>query len=162
VTAIAAASATTAETTAASAVVLGPSFVDIDGASTELAAVECGDGFFAIFIAVHFDEAKATGASGIAIGHDADTVDLTVAFENLPEFVFTGIETEIPHKDVLHASSPALICRKCELSSRTAGRETFLKILTGAGNSRMRGKYSRVLWNRCQQKGADQHSSTFQ
>ena len=146
--AIAATSATAASaetTTATSAVGLGASFVDIDGASADLAPVKGCYGFLTVFVAVHFNEAKAAGASGIAIGHDTDTVDLAIAFKELPEFVFTSIEAEVAYKDVLHASSPALSCRECELSSRTAGRETFLKILTGAGNSQMRGKYSRVL-----------------
>jgi len=124
---------TAAAETAAPALGFRASFVNVDGASAELTAIERSDGLLAVFVAVHFDEAESTGASSIAIGHDAHAVDLTVTFKNLPQLVFTSVEAEVPHKDVLHASSPALICRKCELVRGLAGRKAFLEILTGAG-----------------------------
>src|SRR5579872_1260069 len=81
-----------AATTASSALSLGTGFVHVDGASADLGAVQCCDGFLAVLIAGHFDEAETAGAAGVAVGHDTDAIDLTVTFENLPEFVFVGVE----------------------------------------------------------------------
>jgi len=106
-------------TTTAAALGLGAGFVDVDGAPANLATVEGCDRFFAVFVAGHLDKTETAGAAGIAIGHDAHTVHLSVTFEKLPELILTGIEAEVSYKDILHASSPALSCRKCELSSRT-------------------------------------------
>lgn len=87
--AVAAATSTLATAaTATGTVALGSSFVDIDLAAADLAAVEGGNGFFAVFGIHHLDKTEATGASGFAIGHDADAVYLSVRLENLTELVF--------------------------------------------------------------------------
>ena len=115
--------AATAEASTAAALGLGSSLVDVDGPSAELRAVQSRNGFLSVVITGHLNETEAPGTPSVSIRHDADTVHLTVAFKDLPQFIFIGIEAEIPHKNILHASSSALSCRKCELSSRTAGRE---------------------------------------
>jgi hypothetical protein len=118
ISAIAAATTATAEASAsATALGLGPGFIDVDGASADLRSVQCGDRLLAVFIARHLDKTEAAGASRVAVRQDADAVDLTVALEDLPQFILICVEAEVPHKNVLHASSPALSCRKCELSS---------------------------------------------
>jgi hypothetical protein len=125
-TAAAAVSAIAATTAAAtrSALGLGPRFIYIDGASTDLRAIQRRDRLFAVFVAGHFYKPKAPGTPGFAIRQNAYPVYLTVSLEDLPQFVVVGVETQIPHKDILHASSPALSCQECELSSANlAGRE---------------------------------------
>ena len=121
------ASASTAVATPAAtsaAFCLGPSLVDVDRASANLRSIQSSDGFFSILVAGHLHKSEAARTAGVAVGHDAHAVDLSVGLEQLPQFVFVGIEAEIPHKDILHASAPALSCRKCELTSADlAGRE---------------------------------------
>jgi hypothetical protein len=134
VSTIASAATTTAVATAATTTAafgLGPRFIYVDGASADLRTVESGNCLFSIFVAGHLNETKAARAAGIAIGHDAHAVDLSVRFEELPKFIFIGVEAEIPHKNILHASASALSCRMCEQLGGLA-RE-FLKIGTGAG-----------------------------
>ena len=141
ISAVAATAAPAAVTAAATtaALSLGAGFVDIDGASADLGAVERRDGFVAVLVAGHLDETKAARAACIAIGHNAHAVYLSITLEQLPQFILTGVKAQVPHKNILHASSPALSGWKCELSCRTGRTENaFLKILTGAGNSRMR------------------------
>jgi hypothetical protein len=109
--------AATAASTTAGALGLRPSFVDVDRASTNLRTVQRSDGFFAVFIAGHFNESETAGATRVTIGHDANAIHLPVSFKNLSQFFLAGIEAEVPYKDVLHASSSALSCRKCELDA---------------------------------------------
>jgi hypothetical protein len=121
VSAIAAATATaeasTPTSTSGSALGLGPGFIDVDGASADLRSVQRSDRLLAIFVAGHLDKTESAGASRVAVCQDANAVDLAVALEDLPQFILICVETEVPHKNILHASSPALSCRKCELSS---------------------------------------------
>jgi hypothetical protein len=112
---------------------LGTGFVDVEGASADLLAVQRRNGFFSIVVAGHFHETKAAGTSRIAVGHDAYPVDLPIAFEQLAELIFPCIEAEIPHENILHALASALSCRECEQFGGLAGRCTFLRIRTGAG-----------------------------
>jgi hypothetical protein len=104
-------------TTAAGTFRLGPGFVHVDGASANLRAVERGDCFLAVFVAGHFYESETAGAACVTIGHDANAIHLSVPFKNLSQFFLAGIEAKVPYKNVLHASSSALSCRKCELDA---------------------------------------------
>jgi hypothetical protein len=105
----------------------GPGFVDVDRATADLRTIQSSNCLFAIFVAIHLDEAKAAGAACVAIGQNADALHLSVALKSLPQLVFVGVEAQIPHKNILHASSPALSCWKCELSfSNLAGLRAFL------------------------------------
>ena len=137
--AAASAAVTASAASTAAAFRLRPRLVDVDGASADLRSIQCSDGFFPVLVARHLYKSEATRAAGIAVSHDAHAVDLSVGFEQLPQFVFVGIEAEISYKDILHASAPALSCRKCELTSADlAGREGLPEIDTGAGNSQLR------------------------
>jgi hypothetical protein len=108
-------------------------FVDVDSASAELRSIQPCDCLLPIFVAGHLDESEASGPAGVAVGHDADAIHLSIGLEGLPQFVFTGVEAEIPHENILHASASALSCRKCKLSSADlAGREGLPEIETGS------------------------------
>src|SRR5579864_407021 len=96
--------ASAATAASAAAIRFRTSFIHVDGASANLATVERGDGFVSIVIVHHFDEPEAPRTSGIPVGENADPLDLTVALEQLPQFVFVGVEAEIPHENILHAS----------------------------------------------------------
>jgi hypothetical protein len=96
-------------------------------------AVQGGDGFVAVIVIGHLNEAEAAGTSGVAVGHDAYPVHGAIGFEKLAEFVLIGVKAQIAHEDILHASAPALSCLKCEQFGGL-GRpgEPFLKIETGS------------------------------
>jgi hypothetical protein len=116
--------ATTTTASAASAAFgLRARFIHVNGASANLGTVQSGDGFLSILVAGHLDETEAAGASGVAVGHDADTIDLPMRLKKLPQFLFVGVEAEVSYKNILHASASAMSCRKCKLSSaELAGR----------------------------------------
>src|SRR5271169_2212024 len=111
--------ATSAATTSADAFCLGPRFVDVDGASADLCAVQRRDRLLAVLAAGHLDEAEAARTSGVAVRHDAHPVHLPVRLKRLAQFVFVGVEAEIPHKNILHASASALSCRSASSHRRT-------------------------------------------
>jgi hypothetical protein len=110
----AAAPTVTAATTAA-ALGLRARFVDVDGATADLRTVQGRNRFFSIFVAGHFHETESARAPRVAVGHDADPINLSVRFKRLPEFVFVSVEAQVPHKNILHSSASALSCRKCKL-----------------------------------------------
>jgi len=74
------ATALSAAATAAT-VFLGTRFVDVQRAAIQVAAVEFADGTIAFGVVAHFDKAKTSGLPGIAVGDDADAIDLAVRFK---------------------------------------------------------------------------------
>jgi hypothetical protein len=100
--AIPAATATT--TTAAAALHLGTGFVDVQGAATYLSSVQGGDRFVSLFPVRHLHETKAARAAGVAIGHDADAVNLSMRLEHLSQFFLGRIEVKVPNENILQAS----------------------------------------------------------
>jgi hypothetical protein len=96
--------AATATTTAAAALHLGTGFVDVQGAATYLSSVQGGDRFVSLFPVRHLHETKAARAAGVAIGHDADAVNLSVRLEHLSQFFLGRIEVKVPNENILQAS----------------------------------------------------------
>ncbi len=104
-----AASAPSAEAASSSApaagtIGFGARFVDVERASADFRAVDGGDGFLAFFGISHFNESEAARPSGVAIGHDADSVHLTVGRKQLTQFFFSGVEVQIAYKNIFQAS----------------------------------------------------------
>jgi hypothetical protein len=95
--------AATATTTAA-ALHLGTGFVDVQGAATYLGSVQGGDRFVSLFPVRHLHETKAARAAGVAIGHDADAVNLSMRLEHLSQFFLGRIEVKVPNENILQAS----------------------------------------------------------
>ena len=122
-TASAAITASAATTASAAAFRFRPRFVDVDRAPADLRAVQRRNRLLAVFVAGHLHESESTGASGIAVGHDADSIHLPERLKQLPQFVFGCVEAQIPHKDILHSSASALSCRTCKQFGGLAGRE---------------------------------------
>ena len=52
----------------------------------------------------HFHKTEPARAAGVAVGHDADPVYLSVRLEHLPQFFFRSIEVEVPNENILQAS----------------------------------------------------------
>jgi hypothetical protein len=98
-TAIPAAAATS---TTSATLDLGSGFVDVERASPNLSAVECRDGFIALFGVAHFHKAEAARAAGVAVRHDADAVHLPMGFEKFAQFIFPGIEVEVANENIFH------------------------------------------------------------
>jgi hypothetical protein len=98
-----AAATVAASTTTTAALGLRARFVDVDGAAADLRTVQGRDGLISIFVAGHFDETESARAPRVAVGHDADPINLSVRFKSLTKLIFTGVEAQIPHKNILHA-----------------------------------------------------------
>ena len=108
--------------------------VHVQRSSADLRSIQSGDRFFSVLVAGHLDEAEAAGSSSIAIGHNADPVDLPVRLEHLPQFVFRRVKAQVAYENILQASSSALRCRSASSMRRDwQVEETFLEIETGAG-----------------------------
>ena len=65
---------------------LGLSFVDFQGTSSEITSVQSSDGFVGFNGIGHFYKSEAPGATGLAIGYDADLLDRAMRFENASQF----------------------------------------------------------------------------
>jgi hypothetical protein len=89
-TSAATATGTATATTAwrASAIRLGTGFVNVQCAPTQFLAIECGNGLLGFGGIRHFDERKAAGTAGVAIGHDADLFDSSMRFEQCAQLCF--------------------------------------------------------------------------
>ena len=105
-----AASAAFAATAAAAAATLGfgTCLIHIEGSPTDLGAIESSDSLVAFLGVRHLHETKAAGAPGIAVGHDAYAIDLTISLEQPAQLVFTGVEIKVANKNVLQADAPQL------------------------------------------------------
>jgi hypothetical protein len=94
----------TVSATASATFYLRTGFVDVQSAAPELSTVQGGDGFVSIFGVGHLHKTKAARASGVAVGHDADPVYLSVCLEHLPQFFFRSVEVEVANKNILQAN----------------------------------------------------------
>src|SRR5579872_306257 len=70
--------------TATGAVRFGTRFIYIESATTDLRAVDSGNGLLAFLSIRHLNESKTARAASLAIGQDADPVHLTVRRKQLP------------------------------------------------------------------------------
>jgi hypothetical protein len=96
------ASASTVASAAAGVLRLGTRLVHVERATADLRAIQRSNSFFSILVAGHFHKAEPARPSGIAVGHDADPVHLSVRLKHLPQFFFRRVKAQISYKDVLH------------------------------------------------------------
>jgi len=109
-TTVAASTTTVAATTTATATVLTRTrFVDAQGATTHVRAVESGDGLGGIII-VHLDEPEATGALGLAVERNGHGDDFAMDFKQLPKLIFGRAKG--------HVSNINLLSQRLTLTSR--------------------------------------------
>ncbi len=84
----------------------GTGFVDHDLPAADIRAIERGDRVLRILIAGHFNETKALGTPGIAIGDHAHRFDSARLSKKLTQTGFRSREGEIPHiKFLSHKTS---------------------------------------------------------
>src|SRR4029077_7393552 len=105
------ATASAVASTASGVLSLRTCFIYIERTSTDLRAIQSGNGLVAIFVTGHFHKTESARASGIAVRHDADAVDLPKRLKHLPQFVFRCVKAQVADKNILQAYSSALICR---------------------------------------------------
>src|SRR5689334_11592600 len=92
--------ATTTFKTAAATLGLGTSFINIQVPAIQVAAVEGGNCLVGLRGVRHFDKGEAAGATGVAIGHDVDTVHVAVRLEQGANRGFSCREIQVSHEDV--------------------------------------------------------------
>jgi hypothetical protein len=102
-TAAAAESATTtaAAATTAATFFTGPGFVDGQGATAVLLAVEGRDSRLGFGVAVHFDKTKPLAAAGVTIIDDLGRHDLAMGAEQLLEFGAVHAIAEVSNVQLL-------------------------------------------------------------
>lgn len=110
-TTTAATTAKTTTTTAARRTAIRPRtcFVDVHGSSSKLPAVQSGDCFFGFGVVGHLNKSKASGLTGLAIGHNTDTFNGSVSFKKGTDRVFGRSEAEVSYKNVLHCLLVSLL-----------------------------------------------------
>jgi len=108
VTLVATAAAATSSATTAAALILGPSFVDDEGATIELLTIQSIDGGRRVVFLRHRHETETTGAASITIGDDSDFFDFTVLAKEVSERFLRGSEVQITHVNFQRTSSSPL------------------------------------------------------
>jgi hypothetical protein len=99
-----AAVSTTASTARAGTFFARASFVDRQRAACQLGAVQTGDGCLSAI--VHFDEGKATTASGFPVGDNLCPQHSAELRERLDEVVAGGLEGNVPNIQFLTHNYP--------------------------------------------------------
>ena len=92
----------TGESAAAIALALGPGFIDVQSTSFELRSVQTGDGLIRFLRITHFDERESTGAAGIAVGHNIDTINGSIPLEHRTNRRIGSGKIQIAYKNVFH------------------------------------------------------------
>jgi hypothetical protein len=82
--------------------------VHIQGTSPKLGAIQRCNCLISFFGVRHFHETESPRTTGIPVGHDTHAIHLTVSLEQAAQFLFTGIEIQVTHKNVLHTDAPQL------------------------------------------------------
>jgi hypothetical protein len=102
VVALASPAAAAKTSTTAAAFFLWPGLIDVQGPAIEFPPIQRGNRLFALTVITHFDEAKAPGAPGFAVGYDVHTIHRAVSLKHRSNRIFSSTETEISNKNVLH------------------------------------------------------------
>jgi hypothetical protein len=80
-------------------------FVHVQSAAAELSSVQSGYRALRLAFIRHFNESEASRSACIAIGFDADPLNLAVSLKEGTHALFGGAEVEVPYKDIFHAVS---------------------------------------------------------
>lgn len=95
-----ASSAGLAEVLARRAFLAFPRFIDPEGTSSEIGAIESADGVLGLLRIGHAYEGKAPRAAGLAIVNNLDLIYSSVGGEYLGELLVRRFEREVADKDV--------------------------------------------------------------
>jgi hypothetical protein len=82
---------------------LGPGFVYVESAGSELASVDRIDGLLGFLIVGHFYKAETSRLACITVFEYRNVIDLPVSCKSLSKFVFTDVEIQIAYINILHA-----------------------------------------------------------
>lgn len=88
----------------AGAIGFGASLVDVDGAATEIGAVQTGDGPVGFLRIAHFHEGKTTRAAGLAVRHQTDALHGAERFKCAANCFFRGAKIQVSYENFLHKS----------------------------------------------------------
>jgi hypothetical protein len=117
---------TAAAATATAAFWLRTRFVHIQRATSYLGAVQRGNCPLSLFGIRHLYKSEATRAPGFAVRHYAYAIHLPITFEQLPQLIFSGVEIQIPYKDVFQRDASVVELFECGLTS--AGKQVLLSL----------------------------------
>src|SRR4029077_10948880 len=101
-----AASAATTGTWAAAPWCFWARFVHFKVASTQLFAVQAGNGFGSFVVIGHFEKGKAAGSPGFPIHNQVNARHLSERLEQVAQFSFRGVKAHVTHKKILHYLLP--------------------------------------------------------
>lgn len=99
-----ASSTESAATTGSGPCFLGPSFIHIDRARTELCTIHPADGFLCVFIIGHLYKPEAARLSGVAVLQNGNVIYLAISGKCLAQVVLSDFEIEIPYINIHRAS----------------------------------------------------------
>jgi hypothetical protein len=72
-------------------------FIHVQAAAVDILAGQLGNRAIGSRVVVHFDEAKAAGLAGRAIGHKIDAIDLPVGGEHALHLLFGRMERQVSY-----------------------------------------------------------------
>ncbi len=76
-------------------------FVDVKRSAVKVSTIQGGDGFVALDVVRHLDKAESSGSPCLAIGHEIDTLNRSVACKQRADSFFRGPKTDVTYKDML-------------------------------------------------------------
>jgi len=85
---------------ARSAVCFWTGFVDVQRPAVKIGAIQGRDGPVAFRVVAHFNESKTSGLSGIPVGHDTDTIDVSMRLKQGSNRILGSTEAEVSYKYV--------------------------------------------------------------
>src|SRR6185503_15090403 len=95
IAAIATAAIVAKATSAAGAIFAWFGFIDLQGATTKFLAIELRNSRSRFFLAGHFDEGKASRASGVAVFHNTSRLNRAGLTKQLLELLTGGLESKV-------------------------------------------------------------------
>ena len=78
-------------------------FVDVKRSAVKVLTIESGDGTPCLSVVAHFDEAKASGLTCIAVGNNIHALNSAVTCEERTDALVRGPKTGVYYKDILHS-----------------------------------------------------------
>jgi len=84
-----------AKATSAAAVFAGFGFIDFQGTPADFLSIELTDRRISFFFRRHFDEGKASRASGVAVFHNTGRLNRSSLTEQLLQLLTGGLESEV-------------------------------------------------------------------
>jgi len=84
------------------AIRLWTGFIDVDGSSANVTAIQSRNGSFSFIGFRHFDEPKASGSTAIAVRHNAGSFHGSEIFKHGAKSFIRRPKTEVSYKYVFH------------------------------------------------------------